>query len=458
MDSLDIGDGGPVLLFGPTGCGKTTLLRSFNGLIPHYYGGTMGGRVWVDGMDTREHPPSDISRVAGTVFQDPENQFLMLSVSEEIAFGLRNAGMGESEVRREARGIAEAVGVLDLMDRNIFELSSGQRQLVAIASTMASSPSYLLLDEPTSQLDSHNAEAVMSRLRRMCSERETTAIISEHRIERSARYCSRFIGMEKGKVSLDGEFPEVKEWFASRGVSLDGRAGKVESNSGDTVLKLDGVGISYGEKPVLDDVSIAVREGELTALVGPNGSGKTTLLKSVMNFIPGRKGRVFLDGRDITDLPPHVIGRSVGYLSHTPLSYLFQPTLREEMLFTLRHRGAGSGSDGNELIVAATALGLTDKLDLFPRDFSCGERELAAIACTVIGDVRCLLLDEPTRGMDYWRKDDFMKVVHELVGRKRIAVLMATHDIPLVRKWAGTALQVQDGEVKETDAASLRET
>lgn len=456
-EELEIGGGGTILLFGPTGSGKTTLLRCINGLVPHYYGGTMAGRVTVDGMDTRTNGPASISRSVGTVFQDPENQFLMLSVAEEIAFGLRNAALEERDVEAETASIAARFGIEHLLGRSIFELSSGQKQLVALASALTTRPAYLLLDEPTSQLDGLNAQRVMNIIAELTGRGGITAVVSEHRVARVAEHCSRFIGFEGGRLSLDGGFGDMRTWYSSRGVDLLEQGNGSGGGNGRTLLEVSRLGVSLGGRSVLEDAGMVLREGEVVSLVGQNGSGKTTLLKSIMNYLRKDRGSVRLDGRDITSMSSRLISRTVGYLSHSPLNYLFQPTLREELLFSARQEGMERARAEKSALETASDLGMQDKLELFPRDFSCGERELAAIGCTITGDRRVLLLDEPTRGMDYWRKSSFMELVRSICRKRKMSALIATHDLAVVRRWSDRAYEMRAGAPCEISPSSRME-
>lgn len=450
VDKLEI-EGGLNLLFGRTGSGKTTLLRCFNGLIPHYYGGRMSGRVTVDNIDTRQNKPSALSSLVGTVFQDPENQFLMLTVREEIAFALRNSGKDEEQVEEETAEIARDLGVTDLLGRSIFELSSGQKQRVAIASALSAGPRYLLLDEPTSQLDAKSSDRVFRHISRLSSQRGVTAIMSEHRIARSGSFCSRFIGMEAGLISTDGSYRDMAEWYNERGIALDGGANRSREakSSSRRILEVEGMSVSYGDAMVLDDVDIHVFEGEVVALVGENGSGKTTLLKAIMNFVGKEKGKVRVEGKDFSSSPSSLISGKLGYLSHNPLNYLFQPTLEEELRFSIRHTGSSNGSKYSDMIDVLGVLGLQDKLSLFPREFSCGERELAAISCTLAGGRSCLLLDEPTRGMDYWKKNGFLQLLREMCSRNGTSVLIATHDTDIVSSWTDRTYVLDKGRIVE---------
>jgi len=439
------------LICGLTGSGKTTLLRCINGLIPHYYGGVMGGHVLVDGIDTRLHSPDELSTVVGTLFQEPENQFLMLTVREEIAFGMRNAGFDETDTECRIEEIASVLGISHLLSRNIFELSSGEKQKVALASVISCGPHYVLLDEPTSQLDAPSAYSVVKLLKNLS--KDMGVIVTEHRIERLKDACSRFIAMEEGSISLDADYSSLQEWYLNRGIELDGHPLSIKGEPGEEMLSVEGLSVNFGERHVLNDVSLHLREGEIAMLVGYNGSGKTTLLKSIMNFID-KEGKVSFRGVDISGEEPQYIAKKIAYLSHSPLNYLFQPSLREELHFTLKSLGSDGDSYMQDALTLLETLGLSDKIDMFPREFSCGEKELAAVASVMAGRRECLLLDEPTRGMDYLRKKNFMLKLRAL-SSSGVGVLMATHDYNLVKDYADTVYLLRNGRCTELSPEQL---
>lgn len=193
-----------VLLVGPSGCGKSTLLRVLNGLIPHFYEGELKGEVRVAGLDARRTPTHVLAKHVGMVFQDPENQLFLSSVEREIAFGLENAGLPRSEVRKKVKEVLELFGLKDLKDKAPYELSGGQQQKVAIASVMALEPEVLAMDEPTANLDPLSALEILSLVRRLVVERGIVAIVVEHRMELALRFASRLVAMEGGRIVVDG--------------------------------------------------------------------------------------------------------------------------------------------------------------------------------------------------------------------------------------------------------------
>ncbi|MEM3851497.1 MAG: ATP-binding cassette domain-containing protein [Methanomassiliicoccales archaeon] len=452
VKSLDIDEGATVLC-GLTGSGKTTLLRCINGLIPHYYGGKMGGSVLVDGLDTKHIEPGDIASSVGTVFQDPENQFLMLTVREELAFGPRNSGLNEEQIQQRISIVAERLGIAHLISRNIFELSSGEKQKLAIAAILATEPRYMLFDEPTSQLDDASSETLLSLLCDLA--RERSLLITEHRIERTKNFPFRYIGIENGTLLADGNYANIRQWFLRKNIDIEA-AGTPYHRGRKGALMLDARDITagYGNRRILEDVSVQLFEGEIVMLAGRNGSGKTTLLKSILNFIPGREGKVFFDGKEITNEISANIAKYIAYLSHNPLNYLFHSTLREEMEFTASNVMDGK-PPAHHVDDIANDLGIGKKLDQFPREFSCGERETAAIASVLAGGRRCMLLDEPTRGLDYSRKHQFMEMLRSL-SDNGYCVLMATHDYPLIMRYADRVYMLEHGKCTEFEPEKVR--
>lgn len=463
LDSLDIERGEMVLVCGPTGSGKTTFFRCINSLIPHFYGGEFGGHVVVEGLDTRDAGPYEMSGLIGTVFQDPESQFIMLSAREEIAFNLRNHGMGEEEIEQAIERVSSLLGDYDLVEKNVVELSAGQKQRIAIASVAAWRPPYILLDEPTSQLDDNGTASLMDLLLKL-NARGHTIIMSEHRIERVAEFFNRFILINEGTVAVDGNYQDIEKWYGSKGVSLryvnvtDDRPITAATWDTRVGLSVTGLSVSLGGKEILHDVSVRSGRGEIVMIAGRNGSGKTTLLRAIMNFIPKNSGRVMADGVDISEMEPFRIAQYAGYLSHNPLSYLFHQTLDEELRFSERylsrdrHAESALNGDGNyDGRYISGLLGLEGMIQRFPREFSCGERELAAIACTLVGGRKILLLDEPTRGMDYWKKSKFMSVIRKISRDSGISVLMTTHDKFLLASFADRIYRMEDGRIAESE-------
>ena len=428
--SLRLEPGEVVALLGPSGGGKSTLLRALAGLVPHFHGGTFSGRVTVCGADTRRVRPAELAGRVATVFQDPEDQVVMTVVANEVAFGLENLGVPPREIWGRVERALDAVDALHLWGRRTIELSGGELQRVCLASALALEPQLLLLDEPTSQLDPDAADLFL----RACERLGATVVLSEQRVERALALATRVLFVDDGELLLDAPRSAALEWLATHrpawtadelcvsatqtsfagaanphgSVSKirDGRARVAETQS--ALVRLEQV--SFGYRPalrVVDGAYLEVRPGEVVVLEGPNGSGKTTLAKLAAGLLEPQAGRVERPGR-------------AGYLSQDPGRYLVKETVLEETALAV-------GGDRARALAALGRVGLAWAADRHPRDLSSGERERLGLAAVAVAEPDLLVLDEPTRGVDPARKAALAAWLHEYAAAGS-GVLVATHD------------------------------
>jgi energy-coupling factor transporter ATP-binding protein EcfA2 len=466
-----------VTVTGPSGSGKSTLLRCLNGLTPHFSGGTFDGVVTVAGHDTRHYSPRVLARLTGFVFQDPESQFVAGRVDDELAFGMEQLGVPSVTMRKRVEEVLDLLGIAALRNREIVTLSGGERQRVAVAAALALQPSIIALDEPTSQLDPWGAEEVLAALNRLNEDLGLTVVLAEHRLERVVAHADRLTVLASdGSIALDGP-PRVSLRDAEMGslpallalgrrldwdplpLSIkEGRAaqrrdaalGRIPApappdpapSGGAPVVALQGVSAGWDRHPVLRNIDLDVRPGELLALMGRNGSGKTTLLRLVAGLHRPSSGRVLIAGQDTARLHPADIAQTVGYLPQNPSALFFAETLRAELAFSRTHHPRS----GLEPEATLAALGLEHAIDHNPRDLSGGERERAALAAVLVGGPRVLLLDEPTRGMDAARKRALIATLHRL-RHDGVAILLATHDVELVAEVASRIALLGDGRI-----------
>lgn len=466
-----------VTVTGPSGSGKSTLLRCLNGLTPHFSGGQLGGMVQVAGVDTRQHQPRELARITGFVFQDPEAQFVSTRVDDEVAFGMEQLGVPSLTMRKRVEEVLDLMGIAGLRHREIATLSGGERQRVAVASALALHPSILALDEPTSQLDPWGAEEVLAALTRLNEDLGLTIVLAEHRLERVVSHTDRLTVLDRqGSITLDGaprpvlavmdegSLPpllalgrrlgweplplSIKEGRAAQ--RRDAAVGRIPAEpapdpsppAGAPVIELQRISARWDDRPVLREIDLAVRPGEVVALMGRNGSGKTTLLRLLAGLHRPRGGRYLLAGRNGAELHPAEIAQTVGYLPQNPSTLFFAETLREELAFTIAHQQDPT-LDPEETL---ESLGLGHAADRNPRDLSGGERERAALAAVLVGAPRVLLLDEPTRGMDAERKRALADILTRLRG-DGVAIILATHDVELVAEVATRVVLLGDGRI-----------
>ena len=416
---------GVTLVAGPSGGGKSTLLRVLNGLVPHFHGGRIKGSAEVAGHDIVATPTRVLARTVGFVFQDPELQAVYDTVEREVAFGLENMGMPTDAMRSRVDEALADARADHLANRRIRTLSGGERQRVALASVLAMQPRLVVLDEPTSQLDPEGASLVLSAVSRL-AEAGRAVVISEHRLEQMRRVADQVVVVDGGRVELHR--PDA--WQPPGIAHLAGRS----SAPGAEAWSLRGVTAGFAGRAVLEGVDLAGRRGEVVALSGPNGGGKTTLLRTIAGSLAPLAGQV--------ERRP---GR-IAYLPQNPTALLHRPTVRSEVLLTLERSGEVQGPEQ-----ILTALGLTAVAGRYPRDLSTGERQRAALAAVLPGHPDLVLLDEPTRGMDAAARAALMTLVAALRDAGS-AVVLATHDADLRDALADRVATVGGGAVSEPGA------
>jgi energy-coupling factor transport system ATP-binding protein len=479
--SFEVREGEFLLVIGPSGSGKSTLLRCLNGLVPHFYGGQISGRTIVDGRDPLALGPRGMAGTVGFVLQDPEAQFVVDRVEDELAFALENQGLDPIVMRKRVEEALDQLGIAALRQRSVNSLSGGERQRVAIAAVMTLQPRLLVLDEPTSQLDPQAAEEVLDTLVKLNEDLGLTVVLSEHRLERVVQYADRILYLPgEGRQPILGEPRAVLEQVAltpplitlakalgwsplpltiKEGRRFVGRAVAGElPRAGATpvpapppsasVVSVHQLGFSYNGHPALDRVSLQVRQGEFVALMGRNGSGKTTLLKQLVGLLRPQRGEV-----QIVDPRSHQLLNTrraaveeiievVGYVPQNPNALLFNDTVRQELDFTRR----GHRLPPADHAALLNTLGLAGHAEDYPRDLSVGERQRVALASILVAEPQILLLDEPTRGLDYEQKAalaGFLKV-EKARGR---TIIMATHDVELVAGCADRVILLGEGQV-----------
>lgn len=453
---LEVREGEFVLVVGLSGSGKSTMIRAFNGLIPHFYGGSVWGRVTVDGQDTRSVPPAKLAGVVGMVFQDPENQLVMTNVENEMAFGLENLALPRREMAERIASYGEYFGLAPYLKRFIPQLSGGEKQKVALASVLAMRPKYIVLDEPTSQLDDESASLYLEFLHKLNREQGVGIILVEHRLERCMRYAQRVLFMEDGAIVADGTPQQVMPRMRSENLVADLRREVPENGHGDVVLAAKGLTFAYDGDAVLRHLDLEIKRREVVAIIGANGSGKSTLLRQLNGLLRPGAGTVTVLGKDVADATPARLARDIGYLGQNPNNYLFEETLRKELEFTLRSLGVERSEWDERIAWALKVLNLERYRDSFPRDLSCGERERSALAAILVGRPRILVLDEPTRGLDHWNKMQLAAVLGAL-REEGMTTIMVTHDYRFVAEHATRVLALRDGALSAVPLEKVME-
>jgi energy-coupling factor transport system ATP-binding protein len=474
--SLEVPEGELCLVVGATGSGKSTLLRLVNGLVPHFTGGTMSGRVLVAGRDTRTHRPRDLADVVGVVGQDPTAAFVADVVEDELAFGMEWLGVPPQVMRRRVEETLDLLGLADVRGRAMSTLSGGQQQRVAIGAALTAHPKILVLDEPTSALDPQAAEDVLAALQRLVHDLGTTVLLAEHRLERVVQYSDRVVHLPgEGRV-VDGpptqimltapvappvvELGRLAGWQplplsvrdarrAADGLrsALADRRPTHRANpaaGGDPVATASGLTVTHGPTVALRAVDFTVRPGEIVALMGRNGAGKSTLLSALVGLVAPAVGSVRTGGLTAHLAAATDMVRAAGLVPQQPADLLYAETVAAECQGADSDAGAAPGTC--RALLASLAPEVRDLTH--PRDLSEGERLALAIAVVLTARPPLLLLDEPTRGFDYSAKRRLTAILREMIatGSTR-AVALATHDVELVAELASRVVLLADGEV-----------
>ncbi|MGM7440430.1 ABC transporter ATP-binding protein [Streptomyces tunisiensis] len=490
---LEVPEGELVLVVGPSGVGKSTVLGAVGGLVPHFTGGTLRGRVTVAGRDTRTHKPRELADVVGTVGQDPLSHFVTDTVEDELAYGMESLGLAPDVMRRRVEETLDLLGLADLRDRHISTLSGGQQQRVAIGSVLTPHPKVLVLDEPTSALDPAAAEEVLAVLQRLVHDLGTTILMAEHRLERVVQYADQVVLLpgpgerpwmgapadvmaaspvcppvvELGRLAgwsplpltvrdarrraaplrerLEGRRPEPDTAAARTAAParrLFGRAKKENTGAPEPVAQARSLAVRRDRVQALTRVDLTVSPGETVALMGRNGAGKSTLLGALVGLVAPSSGSVRTGGAVPHRTRPRDLVRKVGLVPQEPRDLLYADTVAAECAAADRDAEAEPGTC--RALLGELLPSVAD--DMHPRDLSEGQRLTLALAVVLTARPPLLLLDEPTRGLDYAAKARLTAILRRLAAEGH-AIVMATHDVELAAELAHRVVLLAEGEV-----------
>ncbi|MGC8856401.1 MAG: ABC transporter ATP-binding protein [Anaerolineae bacterium] len=462
--SFEAQPGEILLIAGASGCGKTTLIRCINGLIPRSYKGDLSGRVLLFGKDTAGLRLSQISQTIGTVLQDPERQILGTKVLNEVAFGLENLGLPRDEILSRVDEALRFLKISHLRERETFNLSGGEKQKVALAGVLAMRPSILLLDEPLASLDPASAQDTLEAVRRLADE-GLTVLLVEHRVEDVLRIRpDRVMFMADGRIRYLGDVTGLSRVVDYRQVKLPADAIVERARldpppaemkvlptvagsepGGEALVKFENVAFGYDEREVLHGINLEIKRGDVIAVLGPNGAGKTTFVKHAIGLLKPKSGRVLVNGRDTREASVAEIASTLGYVFQSPSHMLFAPTVYEELAFGPTNLNHPKEQIAKEVRGALQIVNLADKEKDPPLALSFGQQKRVSIAAILAMRSRILVMDEPTAGQDYQNYMNFMDAIMQMPGFE--AILFITHDVDLAVIYANRVLMIADGRV-----------
>ena len=444
--NLAIQDGETILLCGESGCGKTTLTRLINGLIPHYYGGKLTGQVLLDGKELKDYPLYQIGQRVGSVFQNPRTQFYNVDTTSEIVFGCENMALPVPEMRKRLEETAHSLKLEKLLNRSLFALSGGEKQKIAFASVYAMNPEIYLLDEPSSNLDMASIQELKEHLRLIKSQGKTI-LIAEHRLYYLMELADRIVYLEDGEIArifTPEEFLRLteseREHMGLRAVDL---TRVLPPATHPTVfpptLAIRDVTLRYKKRTILHQIALSVARGEVIGVVGHNGAGKTTFSRALCGLHKDCEGEFLWNGQPLE----HKLRLKRSYMVMQDVNYeLFAESVEAECSFGIRN------PDQDLVETTMAELGLTTYRERHPNTLSGGQKQRVAVAVSMICGKDLLVFDEPTSGLDFDSMAQVAGLIKRLSEQGKI-IFIVTHDFEFVCRTCSRVLHFDEGEMPD---------
>lgn len=494
--NLTIYEGEKVLIVGPSGSGKSTLAHCINGLTPFYYQGTSTGSLKVMGKETKDMGIFEMSKMVGTVLQDPDSQFIGLTVAEDIAFKLENDYVPQSKMKAMVEKVSKLVGIEKQLDVAPYSLSGGQKQRVTLAGVTVEDIDILLFDEPLASLDPATGKSAIELIEQIKNETKKTIVIIEHRLE-DVLHCDvdRIIVMNEGCIVADMTADElvasnilvesgIREplyitalRYAGVTITEDMKAGNIQTldiskcktnldkwhkdNSSNNeikeeniLLELKDISFQYEKnKPILKDISFKVNKGEMVSIIGKNGAGKSTISKLICGFYKPTSGQILLNNRDIGDDSIKERAERIGMVMQNPNQMISKTMIFDEVALGLRFRGIPEEEVKTRVYETLKVCGLYEYRNWPISALSFGQKKRVTIASILVLNPEILILDEPTAGQDFKHYNEIMEFLLEL-NNKGVTIIMITHDMHLMLEYTNRAIVLADGQKLADDTAA----
>ena len=494
--NLTIYEGEKVLIVGPSGSGKSTLSNCINGIVPFSNEGKISGSLKVKGKETKEMSIFELSNSVGTVLQDPDGQFIGLTVGEDIAFKLENDCVSQEEMKEKVKIVSEIVGIDTHLNAAPYSLSGGQKQRVTLAGVMVGEVDILLFDEPLASLDPATGESAIELIDKMQKQNNKTAIIIEHRLE-DVLHCAvdRVIVVNNGEIAADitpAELlssnilsetgireplyitalkyagctitPEMKpEHIDTLNIDLcreklktwyEETSEEEKQTTGEAILEMKDVKFSYESgKEILHGVSFKVNKGEMVSIVGRNGAGKSTISKLICGFYKPTEGQILFDGRDLINDTIKERAEKIGIVMQNPNQMISKTMIFDEVALGLKVRGVPEEEIKNRVFETLKICGLYEFRNWPISALSFGQKKRVTIASILVLNPEVIILDEPTAGQDFKHYTEIMEFLKEL-NKKGVTIVMITHDMHLMLEYTNRAIVLSNGLKLAEDIAA----
>ncbi|WP_289093340.1 DUF3744 domain-containing protein [uncultured Streptococcus sp.] len=485
--SFDIAKGEKVLILGPSGSGKSTLAQCLNGIIPNIHKGQAQGQVRIDGQDIFKQSIYDKSQLVSTVLQDPDGQFIGLTVAEDLAFALENDCADQSEMKDKVALWAERLDLTSLLNHRPQDLSGGQKQRVSLAGVLIDESPILLFDEPLANLDPKSGQETIDLIDKIHKEVGATTIIIEHRLEDVLyRPVDRILLVNEGELLFNGSPDELlsSKLLLENGIreplyvtvlrqlGFDTRSAQNLSqldaldlsdlalpdrvlkdkrdSSSDSILKVEGLSVSYGDNPaIIENLSFSLKKGERLAIVGKNGAGKSTLAKALCGFVPSQ-GKLTYKGQNISQDSIAERSERIGFVLQNPNQMISQTMIFDEVALGLRLRGIEEAEVEERVHEVLKTCGLYSFRNWPISALSFGQKKRVTIASILVLKPEIIILDEPTAGQDYKTYTDIMNFLDSL-QKQGHTIVMITHDMQLMLEYSDRCLVVVEGKIIADD-------
>ena len=455
--SFNIKEGEVYGIIGPSGCGKSTLLLALSGLIPHSIKGDVIGNILINGKDLLKSNLMELSQKVQILFQSPDSQLFALNVEDEITFGLENLNLPWFEIERRLNTVLEDLGIEHLRNRSIEELSSGQKQKVALAAILAMEPKVLLFDEPTANLDQPSIRNLIELVKEL--KKKYTILIVEHNVELVKEVCDRVLLMNDGKVFIEDRTDDV---FGSKEYGkvmlpphnmkeITNKLRKIKNITKNKILlEINDLNFKYSNNVcALKDIHLSIGKGDFVGILGLNGSGKSTLALNLIGILKG-SGKILLEGKNISKLDVYERAKRIGYVFQNPNYQLFEENLFDEIAFGLKNLGLNEKEIEKRTDETLHLVNLAEFRDRDPHALSVGQKRRVSIGSVLAMKPEIIIVDEPDTGLDHKNAKELMNYIKKL-NEEGKTIIMISHSIELVAEYCNRIIGMKDGKIVDAE-------